>query len=155
MNLIEQINSHDYLFLDNLVQVNDIELVVFISEGKVDENTEKEISFPNDVSLKTNPIESNEFCKKYKITFKNFLTYLVVDESYIEWDESEEFVGGLFRVFSKSRFLDYISSALNAEHFEDMFGAKYRHYEIACLNHIFDIACPSEPIIEEIKEKTI
>lgn len=150
MNLFDQINSHKYLFLDNVNQVSDVELVLLISEGKVDRNTENEITFPNDYSLKFNPINANDFCRKYKITFKNFIIYSVVDESYIERDGNEVFVGGLFRKFSKSRFLDYVSKSLNAEYSEHIYNAKYQHYEIACLNQIIDIACPFEPLIEEI-----
>lgn len=38
MNLIEQINLHEYLYLNKLVEINDIELELWINEAKVQGN---------------------------------------------------------------------------------------------------------------------
>ena len=43
MNLIEHINSHKFIFLDKLVEENDLELVLFIEEARIDEDTDEDL----------------------------------------------------------------------------------------------------------------
>ncbi len=71
------------------------------------------------------------------------------DESFKVMDEAEEFTGNLFRVYSKSKFLDYVDASTVSV---DFLVGTHKHYEIACLNHIIDVASGREPLIEEITE---
>jgi hypothetical protein len=58
--------------------------------------------------------------------------------------DDENYSGRLIRIYSKSHFLDFIAKNTGA-HFE-----LYRHYQIACLNHIIDIVSSAEPELEAI-----
>ena len=143
MNIVEQLNSHKYLYLDKLFEEVDLELRILVDEAKVQGGDLQGIE---NASL-YGAIVSDETCKKYRITFKNYAAYSVRNESFTVWDDEEEFTGNLFRVYSKSKFLDYVAASTVAV--EDVLGA-YKHYEIVCLNHIIDIASSREPLIEII-----
>jgi hypothetical protein len=153
MDLIDQINSHQGLFLKHLVQANDMELVLFLSEARVNSDKIHEVKFNEGtehfVSLKTNPIETDDSSKKYKVTFKNFIVYQVIEESSIHWSDKDVSTGTLFREFSESRFLDHISEHLNVEFWEAVDGRKSRHFQFPCLNYIVDVLSRNEPVIEE------
>lgn len=153
MNLVDQVISHYGLFLNHLVQVSDTQLVVFVSEAQVNSAKTDKLKFNEGtehfVSLKTNPIETDDFSKKYKITFTNFIVYQVIDESSIHWSEKEVFTGTLLREFSESRFLNHISEHLNVEIWEAVDGRKSRHFQFPCLNYIVDVLARNEPVIEE------
>ncbi|MEZ5344472.1 MAG: hypothetical protein R2681_02855 [Pyrinomonadaceae bacterium] len=153
MNLIAQINSHEWLFLDKLIEENDLQLVLFVAEAKTDQDTEGDLKDILEFapSTKINPIISDENCKRYKITFENYLIYSVANESFVDWDENENFEGNLFRKYSKSKFLDYIQRAVNVEYAQILMDeGEYHHFCICCSNQIIDVASPAQPIIEEL-----
>jgi hypothetical protein len=142
MNFVDQINAHKYLYLDKLFEEVDLELCILLDEARVQLDSQDSES----ASL-YGPIVSDSTCKKYRVTFKDYIAYSVRSESFTILDDAEEFIGNLFREFSKSKFLDYVVTSTAAV--EDIVGA-YKHYEIACLNHIIDVATGREPLIEEI-----
>ena len=156
MKLVDQINSHYGLFLNHLVQVSDHELVLFLSEARINYNNTKEITFNEDtehfVSIDLNPIETDDSYKRYKAKFKKFFVYQVVDESSIEWSDNEEFKGKNFRTFAKSRFLEHIKTNLNVEWYEAVPKMNYIHYQFCCLDFLVDIAAQEEPKIEETSQ---
>lgn len=145
MSLVNQINTHKYLYLDKLVEINDLELELWINEAKVAQGD----NLPENATA-YGAIETDEFCKRYKITIENYITYCVLNESYIQDNEGAEFVGTLFRHYSKSKFLNYVSETMSIEYVEDLFNEKPKHFEIICLNHIVDVICFEDFLIEEI-----
>jgi hypothetical protein len=137
MNIVDQLNSHKYLYLDKLFEEIDLELCILVDEAKVQGGELQAVENASSYGA----IISDETCKKYKLTFKNYDAYSVRNESFTVWDDEEEFTGNLFRIFSKSKFLDYVAASTVAV--EDVLGA-YKHYEIVCLNHIIDVASSRE-----------
>ncbi|HEY8560759.1 MAG TPA: hypothetical protein VIL74_10330 [Pyrinomonadaceae bacterium] len=89
-------------------------------------------------------IVSDETCYAYEIIFESYIAYSVLNESFACVDESEIYSGNLFRVYSKSNFLEYLKSATFAS--KDYPG-EFKHYEIAALNHIVEIASVDAPQI--------
>lgn len=153
MNLIEQINSHKYLYLDKLFEIHDLELEIFIREARIDYETKENLQDILEYSKPTemNPIISDDQCKRYKIVFKNYITYSVLNESFSFWDDSEKFEGDLFRVYTKSKFLDYVEKSASIDYAKMLMDAEnHFHIGICCLNQIIDVACLEKPIIEEI-----
>ena len=76
-NLIDQINSHKWLYLDRLFEERDLELCVIIDEAKI-QGGELE-AFENASAY--GAIVSDETCAKYKIVFKNYVAYCVTNET--------------------------------------------------------------------------
>lgn len=155
MNAIAQIESHYGLFLTHLIQARDNELVLFLSEAQVNYKEEDVLKFNEDtehpVVLKTHPIRSDKDCKKYKVTFVDFVVYQIAEEASLHWDDNEEFKGEHFRRFSRSRFLDHVEKDLNTGFYEEINGRK-QHFQFPCLNYIVDIISAKEPVIEEVSE---
>lgn len=82
-----------------------------------------------------------------QLDFEWYIAFSVTNESYTVMDDYEEFEGKVFRIYQKSRYLDFIKVGTIAS--EDYPGP-FKHYEISCLNHIVDIVSTSEPVIKEI-----
>lgn len=145
MELIEQINSHRYLYLDRLVEATDLLLEIWVDEARV----RSESNLPSESSM-YGSIETDEFCKRYKIIFDNYVGYSVINESFADRAGDDEFTGNLFRKYTKSSFLDYMSKAAIVGTAEDICESSCKHYEIVSLNQIIDVATCYEPVIEVI-----
>ena len=102
-----------------------------------------------DVTLSGVPsIITDDSCYAYEVVFNSYVAYSVRNESYTFQDKSEEFTGHLFRLYSKSRFLDYVRVATFAT---DEYPGKLNHYEMVCENHIVDVASVGEADISILR----
>jgi len=147
MNLIEQIDRHTYLYLTEISEPEDNVLRLVIEEARP--SGEPEDMKIGDVTLPgTRFIISDESCYAYEVIFSSYVAYSVRNESYVGQDESEEFTGRQFCVYSKSRFLDYVRAATFAS---DDYPGKLNHYGINCLNHIVDTVSIEEPHIDILR----
>ncbi|MGI8653716.1 MAG: hypothetical protein ACR2LC_00700 [Pyrinomonadaceae bacterium] len=148
MNLIEQIDRHTYLYLTEIGEPEDNVLRLVIEEARA--SGEPEDMKIGDVTLSgAKSIVSDESCYAYEVLFGSYVAYAVMNESYdVGQNESEEFTGRLFCVYSKSRFLDYVRVATFAS---DDYPGKLNHYGINCLNHIVDVVCVGEPEISILR----
>jgi hypothetical protein len=142
--LIDQINSHKWLYLERLHEETDLQLCVMVDEAKV-LGAEPE-SLPNASAY--GQIVSDETCHKYRITFKNYIAYCVTNETCAGAGNEEQFTGTLFRTYAKSHFLDYIAASSNGV--PATLGG-YTHYEVVTLNQIIDVATRREPDIEIVR----
>jgi hypothetical protein len=150
MNLIDQLNSHNYLYLDSLIDKGELKIELTISEAS-SECWDGETKDLDDLTeLHKAELFKKRLCKKYKITFENYICYSMINESLTIWDDYEQFEGNLFRIYSKSRFLDYTKVAVYMFIVENTQEDKVKHFGILCLNNIIDIATCQEIKIEEI-----
>lgn len=144
MNLREQIDSHEYLYLWETGEPETNVLRVVVDEAKASDDWDVEIP---KTPLMGRPIISDETCRRYEITFPSYAAYAVLNESFAKVDEYEQYTGRYFRVCSKSHFLDYLGVATFAS---DDYPGKSTHYEIACLDHIVEVVSAEEPEIREL-----
>jgi len=138
--MAKDIQSAKYLYLDRIVEENDLELRVYVDEAVADSEVTEEVEGVAGCS----PIVSNESCARYEFVFENYVGYSVRNESYTSRDDEEKYTGNLYRLYSKSKFLDYIQESCVGL---DLLAPNLKHYEIVCLNHIVDVATEYEPII--------
>jgi hypothetical protein len=96
----------------------------------------------------TAPIVVAEDSSVYEVIFDQYIAYSVRNESYTHLDKEEEFEGRLACIYTKSRFLDYVSVSTFAS---DDFPGPFKHYGFNCLNHIVDIVSTSPPKIVELR----
>jgi hypothetical protein len=141
MELVDQINSHKWLYLDRLYEESDLELCVLIDEARIQGGELETV----DNTTAYGAIVSDDTCKKYKITFRNYVAYSVTNETCASGDSSEQFTGTLFRTYSKSQFLDYVAASTGG--LIETLGP-YTHYEVVTLNQIIDVATTREPEVE-------
>jgi hypothetical protein len=84
------------------------------------------------------PIQQDSTCRIFEIIFerKHIISYTVLNESYERYPEPpENFTGKLFRIFSWSHLLEFTRRTTYAN---DQHPGVLKHFEIACLNHMFD-----------------
>lgn len=147
MSLIEQINQHRYIYLTEIGETDVNVLRLVIEEAKISGETE-DIDVGTAKLTDVHPIIADETCCAYEVIFGSYVAYTVLNESYAGVDESGQYTGRYFRVYSKSNFLDYVRAATFAS--EDYPG-KFTHYEIACLDHIVEVVSVDEPEIKMLR----
>jgi hypothetical protein len=81
-------------------------------------------------------------CGVFTITWSSYIAYSVRNESYAQ--DGTDYDGKFFRLFSKSPFLDYICAATFAS---NDFPGPYKHWQLACLDHVVDVVSTVEPAI--------
>ena len=147
MNLIEQINNHKYLYLTEIGEPEDNVLRLVMEQAAVG-GDEHDLKVGNTVISGLRDIASDESCFSYEVIFESYIAYSVINESFTQVDESEVYTGNLFRVYSRSHFLDYVKVATFAS--KDYPGA-FSHYEIVALNHIVEIVSVDSPTINILR----
>lgn len=79
-----------------------------------------------------------------EVSFDSYISYCVNNDSYTSEDDYDLYEGRLLRVYSRSRFLDYVNmgTSANSECPED-----YKHYAIIGVDRIVHIVSSKEPSI--------
>lgn len=147
MNLIEQINNHKYLYLTEIGEPTDNVLRLVIEQATTSDEEHDFIIGETTISG-LRDIVSDERCFAYELIFESYIAYSVLNESYAQVDKSEIFTGNLFRIYSKSNFLDYLKLSTFAT--EDYPG-KFEHYELVALNHVVEVASVHTPEINILR----
>ena len=144
MQIVKEIDKCKYLNLLKLEHTNVLKIIV--EESKLSEELVK-VNINNNTINNMRKITSNNKCKKFKIEFENFIAYSNRNESYTTWDDYEEFKGNLFRIYKKSRFIDYIKLSTFA--IDDNDTNEIIHYGIICGDFIIDVISTAKPKIEQ------
>jgi hypothetical protein len=126
--LFADLNSCQYLFLRDTAEPRENSLRLLIEEG---------IPSPEPVSLKIagtvitdcHKVTVGENARRFEICWDSYVAYSIRNESFVVADdESEKFeLGNLVRVYSESKFLEYVRSATIAH---DEYPGPTRHIEI-------------------------
>ncbi|MCQ6280059.1 hypothetical protein [Bacillus sp. EB600] len=139
-----------YFYLHSLFEHETNSLRIFIERCKVSQRSE-DIEIGEHIITEAFPIEVDEELPLLQIEFDSYVSYNIINESFTVLDNYEIFEGNAFRIFKKSRYLDFINKGTIVT---DVFPEEqFVHYEIACLDHIIDIISFDEPIVTEIKRE--
>lgn len=147
LNLIEQIESHSFLYLVEIGEPQDNVLRLIISEAQA-RKTPEDVVIEGLTLTNSRELVADEACAAYEVIFQNYVAYSVRNESFVTIDQTEICTGRLFQTYSQSRFLDHVGVATFAS---DDFPGKLGHYGINCLNHIIDVVSVSQPLISVIR----
>lgn len=151
MSLIDEINSHKSLTLIDYGEPKLNCFRVVIGEDRVLGEIE-DIKIGEVTLSGSRPVGFDDLCRIYEITFDSYVIYSIRNESCCTRDYSEVFTGHLFRVYSKSHFLEYVrTSTFTPEWFPWACGTP-AHYEVICNDHIIDVFCVKEPKITISRE---
>lgn len=135
------------IYLEQINEPKENTLVLLFSRSITSETPET-ITI-GEIEIKdTYSIDIDETLPLIQIDFEGYIGYSIRNESYTSWDDYEEFEGKIFRIYSKSRYLDFIKVGTFAS--EDYPGP-FTHYGISCLNHVVDVVSVSVPIIKEVQ----
>jgi hypothetical protein len=99
-----------------------------------------------ELSRDASPIESTDACRSFELTWKHYVAYLVTEECVGSCGNygDEVFTGALFRVHTKSHFLEHLARDTGG-HTDQNF-----HFKLTCLNHLIDVAAYGAPEVKPI-----
>jgi hypothetical protein len=137
---LDVLDSVEYLYLRELSEPQDNSLRLVVQEAVVNP-AGSVLSHPDAPELDEilrdgSPIESTDACRTFELIWKRYVAYLVTEEcvgSCGKYDD-EVFTGKLFRVYTKSHFLEHLARDTGG-HTDEIL-----HYKLTCLNHLIDIA---------------
>ncbi|KXH87583.1 hypothetical protein [Sporosarcina sp. HYO08] len=127
MNFGELMKWEGYIYLEKLLEPEDNSLRLLINRSRID-----------------NESEDIEHLPMVQLDFESYISYSVINESFDRIDEKEKSKGKIFRIYTKSNYLDFIKLATNERDdicpFEN-----YVHYQFPCLNHTIDVISFDKP----------
>ena len=148
---LDHLNSAKYLYLRELSEPQDNALRLVVQEAVVNPAGSVRSSHPELPELEkilggSSPIESTEACRTFELTWKRYVAYLVTEECVgsCGQDADEIYTGKLFRVYTKSHFLEHLSRDTGG-HTQAIL-----HYKLTCLNHLIDVAAYAPPDVKQI-----
>ncbi|ASR46573.1 hypothetical protein B4V02_07735 [Paenibacillus kribbensis] len=134
------------IYLDQIFETRDNHLRLLFSRSKTNRVAET-MTIGNIEINESYSIDIDVTLPQIQMDFEWYIGYSIRNESYTVWDDYEQFDGKIFRIYSKSRYLDFIKTSTIAT---GDYPGPYKHYGISCLNHIIDIVSTSDPIITEV-----
>lgn len=142
---IVSLNEAKYLFLRDISEPEENSLRLVVEEAIADHT--QTISTPDptgpfaEILKGASPIKAVEGCRRFELQWSRYVAYLVTEETVGSGGsyEDEVYTGKLFRAYTKSHFLDYLSRDTGG-HFEPIL-----HYKLICQNHLIDVAAYSPP----------
>lgn len=151
LNAAAEINSLKNPFLVRLAEENG-RLYIDVCGSRAEPVEPRNLGyFGGDAEIARRLLNAEEavpdFSRVYRVCFDSYIGYSVRCERYTARDGSERFeLGSCFRIFSKSKYLDYIAKST----FALRVGREIKHYGIYCELQIIDVASEDEPLISVI-----
>ena len=144
------LNSASYLYLRELSEPRDNSLRLVVQEAIVNAagslRSHPELPELQKILRDVLPVESTDVCRSFELVWKRCVAYLVTEEcvgSCGSYDD-EVFSGKLFRVYTKSHFLEHLARDTGG-HTEQVL-----HYKLTCLNHLIDVAAYAPPEVTQL-----
>lgn len=145
-SIFSEVNNSEYLYLRNISEPADNKLRLLVQQAEPAAAISKEV---HGVLLSdVRPIQSTEDSTLFEISWDSYIAYSVRNESYCTKDEYETIESGtLARIYSRSKFLDYIAAATFAS---PDYPGEFHHVGIICLNHVIDVISTQVPVVRVI-----
>lgn len=138
------------IYLEDIFEIEDNYLRLTLSRSKLNKVSDPIIIDANHSIKVDSSIDIDYSLPIIQLDFNWYIGYSVLNESYTVWDDYQKFEGKSFRIYNKSRYLDFIKAGTIAS---VDYPGPFKHYGIACLNHIIDIVSVDEPMIKEIQRQ--
>jgi hypothetical protein len=141
--LISRLSESRYLYLRSISEPRNNSVTIVVDEAIADElpiehRPDSSVLFSSAATIRT-----TDKCLSFEIQWNRYVAYLVTEEMVGSGgsDEDETYTGKLFRVYTKSHFLDHLSRDTG---YHD---SAVLHFKILCLNHLIDVAAYDRPSI--------
>ena len=85
----------------------------------------------------------------YQIDFPYYITFLAAVDIYTRWNDNERFRGDAFRIYEKSKFVDYLEKEWNLS-IPNYPGKRAVLYALACIDDVVYIVSHEAPIVKKI-----
>jgi hypothetical protein len=95
-------------------------------------------------------VEPTERSRTFELTWKQYITYSVTNESFAppDDDSSVRASGRLFRIYSKSHFLNFVSRATIAT---EQYPGPFKHFCVVSEMHVIDVVSTQMPEIRILR----
>ncbi len=146
--LFADINLCQYFYLRSIGEPSDNALSLVIEQATI--GAMEEVREIGDVAFSDlRPIESTAQSCMFEVSWRSYVAYSVRNESFVTIDDYEQVeFGKVGRVYSRSRFLDYVATSTIAS---AEYPGPFRHFEVVCLNHIIDVVSTALPIVRKLR----
>ena len=95
----------------------------------------------------SSPVIDDENEPLIVIDFPRYINCSIQDEVFCSADKAEEFEGNRFRIYTKSKFMEYVGVETDWRNMEKT----VRHYCICCCRHVIDVVSSYEPQVYTIE----
>ena len=136
-----EINSCDFLFLKQISELDHSGLRLILEEAAANPETTS-ISVGNTQITDCHRVEPTTSSRIFEIVWDHYVAYSVRNESFARGDEQDVSAGRTFRIYSRSRFLDFIGYATFVS---DGYPGPVQHICIGCEDHIIDVVSTQGP----------
>jgi hypothetical protein len=143
-----EINSCEYLFLREISEPEENRLRLLLEEARASGIPTSMIVAGVEIK-DCRSVLSTDTSRLFEINWDTYIAYSVRDESYAVRDKYDQAEWGeRVCIYSKSRFLDYVSQETFAcaEH-----PGPFQHIGVACENHIIDIISTHSPRVQRLR----
>lgn len=147
MENFDAINKHGSVFLTTIFEPNDNELLLEVKKS-ITSNVEVEVKVGDKILSGCRAVSIDESGTYFTISFKNYVSYHVINESYANSNPTDEYDCGdyaTFCIFHKSSYMEFI---LDQTFANDMYPGELVHYGLFAENHIVHVISMNEPKIE-------
>ncbi|MGA8325761.1 MAG: hypothetical protein WB757_06725 [Candidatus Cybelea sp.] len=77
----------------------------------------------------------------FEVMWPRYVSYNILNVTYFGRDDSADFHGRSFRLYSNSHYLDFLKMVENVQ----CLPPNHKHWSILCINHIIDVAAEQDP----------
>jgi hypothetical protein len=143
----EQIDECDWLFLAEIEELDGNGLRLLVKEGRR-AGQSQDVHVAGQVIHDCTPIAVTDESAAFEIVWEHYVAYCVLNESFAFPPNGEEvYTGKRLRIYSKSRFRQYVSRSTFAT---DEYPGPMQHYEVCCEDHIVNVISTGVPRANQI-----
>ena len=146
-NPIAEIDDCRFLFLIDLREGSRNSLHVQVAEGRPG-GSPKSIKIADTEISDCTPIEITDESRVFEIIWNSYVGYSVLNESYATPSDEDRGEGNRFRIYSKSRFIQFMSQATFAC---DDYPGPTRHYCVGCEDQILHVVSVDPPTVRRVR----
>jgi hypothetical protein len=145
LDAIAEIDGCRFLFLVDLREVGHNTLHVQVAEGRP-VGPPKSVKVANTEISDCTAIEITDESRVFEIIWQGYVGYSVLNESYATPSDEDRGEGNRFGIYSKSRFIQFMSEATFA--YDDDPGPM-RHYRVGCEDQILHVLAVAPPTVRK------
>jgi hypothetical protein len=142
-----EIESCEFLWLTQIEELDHNGLRLVLEEGIA--NPEATSTTIGNITIgDCHRVEKTDSSRIFEVVWKLYVAYSIRNESYTQRDEYDMSNGRQFRIYSKSRYLDFIG---HATFVSDGYPGPIQHIGIGCEDHIVDVVSTQGPLITRLR----
>jgi hypothetical protein len=147
-DVLADLNSCQHLYLREIGEADQNSLRLVIEEGVPSPQTTS-VNFGGTVIAGVHKVTFGKHTRLFEVIWDSYVAYSIRNESYVVKDDTEQYaLGNLARIYSRSKFLDYVAIATIAA---NDYPGPSQHVELICECHIIDVVSTTLPSVRKLR----